>query len=434
MDDERITLDEAELRRGDWLLARITDFTRLLWELGLDVGPGRVVELAQSLPLVNVGDPTAFYLFLKVSLVSKHEQEPIFDQAFAYFWRAANNTSGEATPNEDPRTQRRLALPAHRQRPEDRQHARPATAPGQRARHPAARLRDARRKRDLDEDDPAEHLGQFSHEEALRRKDFEDFTWAELQEARELMARMRWRLGMRQTRRMRPSRRGAQLDLRSTFRRSLRSGGEPLTLLRRVRRQKPRPLVILCDISGSMSLYSRLLLQFVHTVSNGLENVETFVFGTRLTRITRQLARRDVDDALADVSRIVQDWSGGTRIGESFRTFNYQWSRRALGRGAVVLVISDGWDRGDTRQLATEMARLHRNCHRLIWLNPLLGQDDYRPVTAGMRAALPYIDDFLPAHNLDSLFALGHLLESVDDTARPARATRPLAASPQIRR
>ncbi|HUY78115.1 MAG TPA: VWA domain-containing protein [Ktedonobacterales bacterium] len=422
-------LDATELRRGEWLLARITDFTRLLWELGLDVGPGRVVELAQSLSLVDVGDPTAFYLFLKVSLVSKHEQEPIFDQAFAYFWRAAGGADAAGGASDDPRNQRRLALPAHRQRPEDKAHARPALAPGERTRHPASRLRDARRQRNVDDEDPAEQVGLFSQEEALRRKDFEDFTWAELQEARELMARMRWRLGMRQTRRLRPARRGEQLDLRNTFRRSLRSGGEPLTLLRRERRRKPRPLVILCDISGSMSLYSRLLLQFVHTVSNGLENVETFVFGTRLTRITRQLARRDVDDALADVSRIVQDWSGGTRIGESFRTFNFQWSRRALGRGAVVLVISDGWDRGDTHQLATEMARLHRNCHRLIWLNPLLGQDDYRPVTAGMRAALPYIDDFLPSHNLDSLFALGRLLEAVDDTARPARAMQPLASA-----
>jgi uncharacterized protein len=168
-----------------------------------------------------------------------------------------------------------------------------------------------------------------------------------------------------------------------------------------------------------MSLYSRLLLHFVHTVSNGLQNVETFVFATRLTRITRQLARRDVDEAVHDVTRSVQDWSGGTRIGDSLRSFNYRWARRVLGRGAVVLIISDGWDRGDVRVLAEEMARLHRNCHRLIWLNPLLGQDDYRPVTAGMRAALPYIDDFLPANNLDSLIALGQALEAVDDERRP---------------
>ena len=153
------------------------------------------------------------------------------------------------------------------------------------------------------------------------------------------------------------------------------------------------------------------------------QNVETFVFGTRLTRITRQLARRDVDEALAQVTKSVQDWSGGTRIGESLRTFNRQWARRVLGRGAVVLIISDGWDRGDVRVLAEEMARLQRNCHRLIWLNPLLGQEDYRPVTAGMRAALPYIDDFLPANNLDSLFALGTRARS-DGRRPPGRGLR----------
>jgi uncharacterized protein with von Willebrand factor type A (vWA) domain len=205
--------------------------------------------------------------------------------------------------------------------------------------------------------------------------------------------------------------------------RSLRTGGEPIALARQSLRTKPRPLVIICDISGSMSLYSRLLLQFVHTVSNGLSNVETFVFGTRLTRITRQLARRDVDEAIAGVTRMVQDWSGGTRIGESLRTFNRLWARRVLGRGAVALIISDGWDRGDVRVLGEEMARLQRNCHRLIWLNPLLGHDDYRPVTAGMRTALPYIDDFLPANNLDSLIALGRALEAVDER-RPERARR----------
>ncbi len=187
--------------------------------------------------------------------------------------------------------------------------------------------------------------------------------------------------------------------------------------------------MILCDISGSMSLYSRLLLHFVHTVSNGLTNVETFVFATRLTRITRQLARRDVDEAIQDVTRSVQDWSGGTRIGDSLRTFNFRWARRVLGRGAVVLIISDGWDRGDVRILADEMARLQRNCHRLIWLNPLLGQQDYRPVTAGMRAALPYIDDFLPANNLDSLFALGRALEAIDDRRPPLRGQRSDAPS-----
>ncbi len=425
--DARPALTADEQASGELLLARIIDFTRMLWEMGLDIGPGRVVEVAEGLPLVNLGSRKDFYHYLKINLVSRHEYEALFDAAFAWFWRRADQPLTSPPPELEAAPRRRraaAALPPNRQREEDLRNARRAPQPGAQLRHPASRLRDARRKeRQEDEETPDEQSGAYSAEEALRRKDFEEFSWDEMREARELMAKMRWRLGMRLTRRLRPSRRGASLDLRRTFRRSLRAGGEPVSLARRERRRKPRPLVILCDISGSMSLYSRLLLHFIHTVSNGREHVETFVFGTRLTRITRQLARRDVDAAVQDVTRAVQDWSGGTRIGDSLRAFNYRWARRTLGRGAVVLIISDGWDRGDTRLLAQEMARLQRNCHRLIWLNPLLGQEDYRPVTAGMRAALPYIDDFLPAHTLDSLIALGKLLESVDDSARPARAT-----------
>ena len=430
---QEIILTPEELASGELLLARIVDFSRMLWEMGLDIGPGRVVEVAEGLPLVRLGSRREFYYYLKANLVSRHEHEPLFDAAFAWFWRRADQPLTAPPPELEAAANRKrsaAALPPNRQRAEDQRNAQPKPQPGAQLRHPASRLRDARRKQaEDDREETEEQRGIFSAEEALRRKDFEDFTWEEMREARELIAKMRWRLGMRQTRRLRPARRGASLDMRRTFRRSLRAGGEPVSLARRERRRKPRPLVIICDISGSMSLYSRLLLHFIHTVSNGREHVETFVFGTRLTRITRQLARRDVDAAMQDVTKSVQDWSGGTRIGDSLRAFNYRWARRTLGHGAVVLIISDGWDRGDTQLLAQEMARLQRNCHRLIWLNPLLGHQDYRPVTAGMRAALPYIDDFLAAHSLDSLIALGKLLEAVDDSARPARASHLTAAT-----
>jgi uncharacterized protein with von Willebrand factor type A (vWA) domain len=412
-------LSEQELARGDLLLARIVDFSRFLHELGMEIGPGRVVELAESLPLIDVGNRAEFYTFLKVNLVSKHEQQPTFDAAFTYFWLARDGAARDgANGQHNTERKRGLAVPQHRLPQQQAQHQL-AAALGAPQRHPHARLSEARRKR-REPDDEDERTGTYSAEELLRRKDFEQFTWFELQEARALMASWRWRLGMRRTRRLRPARHGRALDLRATLRRSLRTGGEPISIARRQLRRKPRPLVIICDISGSMSLYSRLLLHFVHTVSNGLTNVETFVFGTRLTRITRQLARKDVDEALAHVTKSVQDWSGGTRIGESLRAFNRRWARRVLGRGAVVLIISDGWDRGDVRILEEEIARLQRNCHRLIWLNPLLGHDDYRPVTAGMRTALPYLDDFLPANNLDSLMALGRTLEAVEDQ-RPER-------------
>src|SRR5438874_9638534 len=284
------------------------------------------------------------------------------------------------------------------------------------------RRRDERSDEQLEDDTSTPQGLAYSAIEALRKKDFESFTWDEVQDAKKLMAEMRWHLGMRPTRRKRPARRGSYPDMRRMVRRNLKYGAELLELTWRETKFKPRPLVIICDISGSMSLYSRLLLHFIHTISNGLLNVEAFVFGTRLTRITRQLRKRDVDDAVRDVSKSVQDWSGGTRIGDALHFFNHKWAKRVLGRGAVVLIISDGWERGDASLLQAEMDRLQHSCHRLIWLNPLLGSPDYRPLTIGMKTALPYIDNFLPAHNLDSLINLGNLLATIDDS-RPLRST-----------
>jgi hypothetical protein len=216
-----------------------------------------------------------------------------------------------------------------------------------------------------------------------------------------------------------PARRRGEADIRRALRRSIRSGGEVLELPRRQRKLRRRPLVALCDVSGSMEPYARLLLHFLYAVSQssgrstGVDRLEAFVFGTRLTRITRHLERRNVDDALRQAHAEIRDWGGGTRTGEALQRFNWDWSRRVLGRGAVVLVISDGWDRGDVALLAREMDRLHRSCHRLIWLNPLLGSPEYRPVTRGMTAALPHVDDFLPVHNLRSLEQLGQVLAEV---------------------
>jgi uncharacterized protein with von Willebrand factor type A (vWA) domain len=206
----------------------------------------------------------------------------------------------------------------------------------------------------------------------------------------------------------------------------LRYGGEFLTLSWKRRKTKPRPLVILCDISGSMEQHTRMLLHFIHTISSGFafDKVEAFLFSTRLTRITRQLAFRDVDDALDAVERQVEDWSGGTRIGEAIHKFNYTWARRVLGRGAIVMIISDGWDRGEPQALATEMERLQKSCHRLIWLNPLLGSEGFQPLTQGLVAALPYVDDFLSVRNLNSLESLGRQLSAMADQ-KPARRQKP---------
>jgi uncharacterized protein with von Willebrand factor type A (vWA) domain len=236
---------------------------------------------------------------------------------------------------------------------------------------------------------------------------------------------MRWQIEERPTRRRRPDRRGRVLDFRRTLRRSTRYGGELVELAWRETRTTPRPLVVICDISGSMERYSRILLQFVHAITEGVDEVESFVFGTRLTRITRQLRHRDIDDALDAVSKHVLDWSGGTRIGDAVKEFNFRWGRRVLGRGPVVLLISDGWDRGEPELLRREMDRLQRSCHRLIWLNPLLGSPGYEPLTVGMQAALPFVDDFLPVHNLVSLEQLGAKLATLAAKA-PARRQRPV--------
>jgi|SRR5579883_2115451 len=419
-------LRPTEIERGERLLYRLTEFGRLLWESGIDVGPHQLLELADTLSYIDITKRADFYTTLKCSLLTRHEQEPIFNQLFEYFWflrdqRKPADNGKKAHGGK--REERQLRLPpAERKRLAEhlsnREPAKEQRDPSRLAERHHLKQDDAER----DDEDTGKPQGEaYSAIERLRQKDFEQFSWEEIQEAKKLMEVMHWHLGLRSTRRTRPARRGSSLDMRRVMRRNLKHGAEMIDLAWREIRQKPRPLVIICDISGSMSLYSRLFLHFIHTISNGLLNVEAFVFGTRLTRITHQLKKRDVDDAVRDVSKSVQDWSGGTRIGDALHYFNYTWARRVLGRGAVVLLISDGWDRGESDTLRTEMDRLQHSCHRLIWLNPLLGSPDYRPLTVGMKSALPYIDDFLPVHNLDSLIHLGNVLASIDDR-RPDRS------------
>jgi uncharacterized protein len=420
-----LALRPLDLERGERLLYRLTEFGRLLWEVGINVGPRQMLDLAETLDYIDVTDQMDFYNALKCSLLSRHEQEPIFNQMFDYFWfRRDKQGKKDNAPGTVKREERQMRLP-----PSERKRLAEHLNTSEVRKELRAEMRETERRRkqenrdpDDDNDDTGNPQGTaYSAIERLTKKDFENFTWDEVQEAKKLMAEMRWNLGMRRTRRKAPVRSGSYPDMRRIVRRNLKYGAELLELTWRETKYKPRPLVIICDISGSMSLYSRLLLHFIHTISNGLMNVEAFVFGTRLTRVTRQLKKRDVDDAVRDVSKTVQDWSGGTRIGDALHFFNHRWARRVLGRGAVILIISDGWDRGDAGVLQVEMDRLQHSCHRLIWLNPLLGSPDYRPLTIGMKTALPFIDDFLPAHNLDSLINLGNILSTIDDS-RPERS------------
>ena len=238
---------------------------------------------------------------------------------------------------------------------------------------------------------------------------------------------------MRRTRRWSPGA-GQRLDLRRIVRQNMKHGGELLVLPRRARKEKMRPVVLLCDISGSMETYSRMLLHFAYALARSRARVEAFLFATRLTRITRHLHSTRAEDVVKAVNRAVPDWSGGTRIGEAIETFNRHWGRRLLGHGPVVLLISDGWDRGDPAVLRSQMARLQRSCHRLIWLNPLLGSPEYEPLTRGMQAAMAHVDDFLPAHNLASLEALAAHLAAIGSprsaTAAPSPSGRRTSRSP----
>jgi len=387
------------------LLHNLLLFGRLLRGLGLDVNPGRMIDLTHSLAYIDLGRRQDFYYATRTLLVHRHEDMPLFDAAFEAFWRKPEE--GWVTVDLPG-----LSRALRRQRP--------AMIP------PPLRGADSGGRQN-DDQTTAENRPPviqvtmtYSAREALRSKDFAHLTGEELDAIKQMMAALVWHLGERRTRRRQPGR-GRLLDLRRTVRRSLKYGGEVMEWARREPKHKPRPLVILADVSGSMERYTRLLLHFVYGVTAGLDQpVEAFVFSTRLTRITHELQGRDVEDALRDVSCAVQDWSGGTRIGEALKAFNFKWGRRVLGRGAVVLLISDGWDRGDIDLLRGEMARLQRNVHRLIWLNPLLGSPEYEPLTRGMQAALPYVDDFLPVHSLASLEDLAERLSGLS-ARRPER-------------
>jgi len=272
-----------------------------------------------------------------------------------------------------------------------------------------------------------QEVASYSQAEVLRQKDFDTLTETEMAEVRRLIRLMRLPAGLTRSRRARAGG-NDELDMRRLLRRSLRFGGELLIFSWKSPRLRPRPLVLLCDISGSMERYTRLLLNFAYALKNASTRVEAFVFATRLTRITRMLRSHDVDAALNRVTASIDDWSGGTRIGEAIESFNRRYARRVLGHGATVAIISDGWDRGDAAQMRHAIARLQRSCHRLIWMNPLMGAPGYEPLTLGLQAALPFVDDFLPAHNLANLEALGTLLLETTNR-RPVRRQTLVTAS-----
>jgi uncharacterized protein len=412
-----IPMDET----AEPLLRNLVLFSRLLRDAGVLATPGGTVELAQALSLVDLSRREDVYNASRCVLVNRHADLEAFDRAFSMFWRVWSSDLQPERPN---------SLPTHREPPPQ-----PAASDDDAGQTPERRGQGeetadpfAEASGDEPEGEGEATVFTWSRDEQFHAKDFALMNDDELRSARRFLDSLRWELTTRRSRRMRPSAHGVAPDFRRTVRRSLATGGEFVDLAWRGPKMKRRALVVLCDISGSMDRYSRLFLHFVHALENNLRTVEVFVFGTRLTRITRELEHRDPDLALAQVASGVLDWSGGTRIGGALATFNRNWSRRVLDRGAIVLLISDGWDRGDPDLLRVEMARLQRNAYRLIWLNPLLGAAGYEPLTRGLQAGLPYVDDFLPIHNLASLEDLARLLNSVEDT-RPARGTQRVPVS-----
>lgn len=375
------------------LLPRLGAFARLLHDAGLEAGPRRLTDATRALGCIDLKRRDDFRDALRAVFVSRKEDIPTFEAAFDIFW---------APP--DPRASAGLMPGRTRPLPMSPERAKAWAA--------ALGLNTSQMNREQEQTEyPASSSG-YSAEELLRHKDFESMTWAETEQVRRLLEQAPWRVAQRRTRRLRPARTG-RVDLRRSARHAIRSSGEIMTLFRRRPRVRRRPLVLICDVSGSMEKYSRLLMIFAYAIARR-EDLETFVFSTRLTRITRLLRHRDLDRSLESVSKGVHDFSGGTRIGDAVADFNRRWARRVLGHGAVVIIVSDGWDRGDPSQLAAELTHLKRSCYRLIWLNPLLGSEGYQPLTRGMAAALPYCDDFLAAHNLKALEDLGRLLGSLD--------------------
>jgi uncharacterized protein with von Willebrand factor type A (vWA) domain len=403
---------------GDRLARRWLEFGRLLRRNGVETTAGQMRDLLRVLPLLDLGDRETVYFAGRALLCARRDDLPRFDLTFRQFWGRTRqiiipSDTGSLQPQRPPASEVGVAPPD--------------TAPAPQAvplveRSTLADAGDAEEgEADIPPDESLQRALLYSAQERLRTLDFARFTEEELTAAKLLLAGWEWTPGLRRTRRLAAARRGRRFDFPRTLRRAMRTEGVPYVLARRGPRRKPRPLVLLCDISGSMAPYTRMLLHFLHFLRREVSHAEVFVFGTRLTRITRQLRARSVDAALADVARQVVDWSGGTRTGEALRAFNTTWARRVLGQGAVVCIISDGWDRGDPTLLAAELAHLQRMAFRLIWLNPLLGLTGYQPQTRGMAAALPFVDDFLPIHNLASLGALAALLSRLDLDTRPAR-------------
>jgi len=369
----------------------VVGFARALRAAGIPVGPGAVIDAMNALQVIEIGNRRDVYTTLEAIFVKRHEHALIFAQAFDLFFRAAEEWKSmlDSVPLPD--------------------HARKKPPPASRRVQEALAQPSMREEPQVQEQDLRLSV---SDKEILQKKDFAQMSAAEIAQVTRAIEKMRLPQAELETRRYRPDAHGQRLDMRRTLRASLRTGGEIVDIRKLGRIQKPAPIVALLDISGSMSEYTRLFLHFLHAITDARKRVSVFLFGTRLTNVTRALRARDPDEALASCSQSVEDWAGGTRIASSLHAFNKLWARRVLGQGAIVLLISDGLEREADSKLAFEMDRLHRSCRRLIWLNPLLRFGGFEPKAQGIRTMLPHVDEFRPVHNLSSIEGLISALSS----------------------
>ena len=380
------------------LAENIVYFARALRAAGIPVGPGAVMDALNAVQVAGVGTREDFYWTLHAVFVNRHEHSLLFDQAFRIFFRRRgylDKLLAAMLPQAPPRQQ------------ED-------AKPGARRIEEALYTGLPENERDKPEQE-ADATLTVSDRELLQRKDFAQMTAAEIAAAKAAIKRLVLSLDEIKTRRLAPHRHGHIVDIRRTLRASLKAGGAVIDLKSLGPRRKAPPIVALLDISGSMSQYTRLFLHFLHAVTDARKRVHTFLFGTRLTNVTRALKRKDPDEALAAVSASVADWSGGTRIASSLHAFNKRWARRVLAQGAIVLLITDGLERDGGERLEFEIDRLHRSCRRLIWLNPLLRFAGFEAKAKGIRSMLPHVDELRPIHNLESMAALVRAL-SADGT------------------
>jgi len=392
------------------IAARVVQFSRALRSAGLPIGPGRVLDAVGAAAEVGLASREDLRCALHAVLVSRAEDRALFQEAFELFWRAPDEGRSDADVLlPDPRGEPRRGQPPTRR-----------LAQALEALRHSATVAPSRRME-------VDALLAWSDREALRTRDFEQMSAAEVAEAEKAIARMRLPVRDLPSRRTRPDARGDRVDVRATLRAALRAGPDLIPLRFRRRSVRPPAVVALCDVSGSMIRYARMLLRFVHALALDRPHVHAFTFATRLTNVTRSLVHRDVDVALASVGQAVKDWEGGTRIGDCLREFNVRWSRRLLGQGALVLLFTDGLDRGDSAVLAAETERLRRSSRRLVWLNPLLRYQAFEPLAEGVRSMLPHVDEFRPVHDLESL---GALARGLSDAPTRRRAS-PGGAAPR---